>query len=329
MKIAKTIIVILLIVGLAAMINYGVKSPALAKADNPFGLMSTGVRPEGEKLTGIDMEKDQIALALELYYLACQKDKDAPCRAFYSICPTSNVSAGMDNRILLNILEIKNGEEFFRIDYRLKDSVPLFDRMPFLEVPLNQLIRLVTTERKYYNLSMEHALYQQVLNANTDENGIPYANWTTLYKESQLDPVIFNSAQEQPYRKSSHIIEEDTVTDASVTYNEEGGIYYVTISLDVETIDPELGVNKATKDTLVSIKEGAGSDNVRFTSVEVEFQMWDNGYFKEYSCIENWEGKVAMNLNVSSEFYYRDIYSYAEADCDISAYYANGAFVNN
>ena len=35
-----------------------------------------------------------------------------------------------------------------------------------------------------------------------------------------------------------------------------------------------------------------------------------------------------MNLNVS-EFYYRDIYSYAEADCDISAYYANGAFVNN
>ena len=120
--------------------------------DNPFGLVGLGEKPEGEVISPYDTSvtgEDAITLAVQMYDLACANDKNATNRAILSICHTSNVSniSGnrMDNKILLNILEIKNGNEYYRIDYRIKEDVPLFNAMPMLEDAINKSLELVTT----------------------------------------------------------------------------------------------------------------------------------------------------------------------------------------
>ncbi len=328
MKVVKILISVILILGLAVMVNAGLEEEALITAENPFGLTGVGVRPDGEKLTNIDMQKDEIELAYQLYSIACQKDKEAEYRACYSICPTSNLAAGMDNKILLNILEIKNREEYYRIDYRIKDDVPLFNAMPALEVIINHFLQIVTTERRYASLSQGHGLYQLTLNATTNEAGAPYANWSKILEDITQDLPIFHNSQEEDYAKSAHIIALDTIQSASVTYDEENGIYTVTVSLDVFSIDPVLGVNKATSITRPIIQEGADSEDAHYTELEISFDIWDNGYFKDFHSKEIWKATTVASLAIVSTFVYHDRYSYKEADCDISKYYNDG-FIDN
>ncbi len=329
MKVVKVLICVVLILGLAVMVNFGAQGSSLVTAENPFGLRGTGVRPSGEKLTNIDMSVDEIALAYQLYTIACLNDKNLPYRAFYSICPTSNLAMGMDNKILLNILEIKNGEEYYRIDYRIKDSVPLFTALPTLEVTINYFLQIVTTERRYASLELGHGLYQLTLNANTDENGAPYANWSKIHEDITEDIHIFNAAQEGVYEKSAHTIALDTIKAATVAYNEAKGIYTVDITLDVETIDPVLGVNKATQNTRPIIQEGADAPDAHYTEITMSYEIWDNGYFKEFKAHEKWEATTMGRLAIKSEFNYHDIYSYLDTDCVISKYYKDGDFVDS
>ena len=253
-------------------------------------------------------------------------------RAFYSVCPTSNVAMNMDNKVLLNILEIKNDKEFYRIDYRLKDEIPLFSYFP--EKQINNFIKLVTTERRYMHIDMDHTRYQQILNANTDENGIPFAIWTdTSRLEEKTDPEsggskpkTFSRHQPGDYSKSDHIIEIGTVSTATVTYDAEAGVYKVVMELDVE-ID-ENGNNRATENTRPLILEGANSKDAHYTQILVEFELWDNGYYKEFKSTEFWEGTTVFNLSVDSKFFYHDIYSYDVRDCNISKFYANDEFID-
>lgn len=332
-KFLKVMLIILLCASLAAMLLFGAEPAPIATSDNPFGLVGLGVRPEGASIS-IDMTKNSRELALELYLLASLKDKMADHRAFFSICPTSNVAMGMDNSILLNILEIKNGQEYFRIDYRLKDSIPLFNFFPTVEQQLNEAIRLVTTERRYMHTNMDHTRYQIITNAQTNEDGIPFADWSnTNAIEESTDPEadgssfrIFSKHQEGDYFKSAHVVELDTIEEASVEYNEEG-YYEVYIKLDM-ALD-EFGNNKATEFTRPLIREGANSDNANYTKIELELQIWDNGYFKEFKSTEFWSGTVMSFITVSSKFYYHDVYSYDIADCNIAKYYANGEFIDN
>ncbi len=331
MKTVKVLICVVLIIGLLAMLNFSMNGSSLVTTENPFGLKGAGVRPEGEKLTNIDMSKDDITLAYELYTLACLNDKNAEYRAWYSICPTSNVAVGMDNKILLNILEIKNKNEYYRIDYRIKDDVPLFNKMPALEVLINRFLQIVTTERRYASLELGKGYYQLTLNADTDQEGAPYANWDKILEDITEEPRIFNSAQEADYSKSDHIIALDTISKASVTYNEEKGVYSVSLVLDVESIDPELGVNKATLKTRPIIQEGANAEDAHYTTLEISFEVWDNGFFKEYNSYELWEATVNIirDLPITSEFQYHEVYSYNPDDCDISKYYKDGNFIDN
>lgn len=328
MKIIKTFIAIVLIAGLAVMVNVGLEEEGLVTAENPFGLAGVGIRPDGEKLTNIDMSKDEIELAYQLYTIACQNDKNAEYRACYSICPTSNLAVNMDNKILLNILEIKNKEEFYRIDYRIKDDVPLFNAMPALEVLINRFLQIVTTERRYASLSQGYSQYQLTLNATTNDDGAPYANWSKILEDLTEELPIFHPSQEEEYEKSAHIIALDTIQSASVTYDEAKGIYSVTVSLDVFSIDPVLGVNKATLKTRPIIQEGADAEDAHYTELEISFDLWDNGYFKDFHSKEHWRATTVANLAVVCTFVYHDRYSYKEADCDISKYYNNG-FIND
>ena len=337
MKRIYKIITVLLIIAMVGMFTYGCKKIILATAENPFALKGLGVRPEGVKISPMDVNVEgekAIKLAVEIYELACSYDKMADCRGYFSVCPTSNIAAKMNNKVLLNILEIKSGNEYYRIDYRLKDDIPIFTAMPYAEKPINESIRLVTTERIYMKTDMDYTRYQIVTNANTDEKGIPYADWSDKMEEftdpnkQPSKPRVFSNSQQGDYRKSEHIIEEDTVKSATVTYNEAGGYYTVTMELNCE-ID-ENGYNKATLNTRPLIQDGSGADNAKYDDITIEFEMWDNGYFKQFKSTENWSAKLKLfGIEVSSNFLYVDMYTYDPDDCVISKYYKDGNFVDD
>ncbi|MGI6702249.1 MAG: hypothetical protein ACOX3U_07335 [Christensenellales bacterium] len=336
MKKSIKISLIVLVLTLTMIMSGCKESTPLATSENPFGLIGMDIRPDIEGKIDIDIDSDdQIALAVQLYEIACDNDKEVDCRAYYSYCPTNNVAIGMNNKILLNILEVKSGDEYFRIDYRLRDDIPLFNYMPGSEDTINKFIKLVTTERRYANTDMDHTLYEQVLNASTTEEGIPYANWSnesdiikfTDPSESPSKPRVFSKNQEGVFRKTEHVIDQDTVKSATVTYDEEDGIYSVRIELDC-TLD-ENDYNKATEFTRPYILEGANSKDAHYTDIIIEFDLWDNGYFKEYYSTEKWFGHTVLNLEVSSEFLYKDVFSYDERDCVISKFYKDGDFVDD
>jgi len=338
MKKLLKIVTIISIIAVSATFFYGCKQEVLATSENPFALASMEVRPSGEKMDAfnIDLEGEAaIAKAVELYELACYNDKQLDYRACYSVCPLDAKAMGLNNEVLLNILEIKNGTEYYRIDYRLKKNITLFTVAPYAEEQINNSIELVTTERRYMSTSMDYTWYQKVRNAKTDENGVPYADWSKAEDITELKdpeqgpskPKIFNKNQEGDYTKTDHVINEDTVKTATITYDESKGIYTVTIELDC-TIDDN-GYNAATEFTRPLIQEGAGTDNAKYNKIVIEFELWDNGYFKKYKSTEDWDAKALNLFPVTSSFYYTDLYSYDAEDCNISKYFKDGAFVND
>lgn len=340
MKRIIKLVTVMLIIAISCVMMFGCKKPViLATADNPFALAGLNVRPAGAKsvIKDVNVEgQDAINLAVELYELASNNDKNVSHRAFYSVCPTNNVAMKMNNKILLNILEIKNADEYYRIDYRLKEDVELFNRFSTLEKPINEAIKLVTTERRYMKTDMDYTRYQMVTNALTDINGVPYADWSDTAKiDEKVDPAqgpskpkLFSASQEGEYRKSDHIIDTDTILSAVVTYDEVKGVYKVSLELDCTIVD---GVNKATQNTRPLIQDGSGADNAKYDQILIEFEIWDNGYFKEFKSTEYWSAqmKIVMTLDITSEFLYHDVYSYDINDCNISKYYAGGQFIDD
>ncbi len=306
-------------------------------------------------------------LAVQMYNDACLRDLQATQRATYSYVPTHNVAMNMDNQVLLNIYEIKNGNEYYRIDYRLKKDIPLFNALPTAERSINNMLELVTTERRYMNTDMDTIKYEKILNASTNADGVPYANWsdtdklTTKEEGVGLNKVFNNDIDIDyatdwnidigcKYQKSEFVINENTVDTATVAYNDVEGFYTIDVTLDCALVYgddiPEgkvtdknntgsrsyasLGYNEATELTRAYIQDGAGTDNVAYTSIHITMEVWDSGHFKTYSSVESWEGTLNIfSIGVSSDFLYYDVYSYDEENCNISKYYTNDDFVDD
>lgn len=254
-----------------------------------------------------------IKMAVDIYELANSNDQFANGRMFFSTCTSSNNAAGMDNKIDLIIFELKDANEYFRIDYRVKNSIPLFDN-PLtkpMEKTLNDSLNLVLTERIYYDLQTGgECIKQTVKNAQTDEKNMPYADWTNPISDVVAVPV-FSGEQDGEYQRCSHSITRNTVTKATITHNDEEG--YFSISLTVDT-------SKACEETNKGIRDGSGDPNAEYTELLVEFEVWDSGYYKSYHEYNKWKGKAAKIIDINSSFDYHDVYSYNVADYDIDTF---------
>ena len=113
----------------------------------------------------------------------------------------------------------------------------------------------------------------------------------------------------------------NNVTSASVTYNAEGGFYTVHMAMDCTT-DTEHGLynHYTSADTCWAIRDSAGDDYANFTRVEVEFELWDNGYFKTWKMFENWYAEELYGLPTDggAEQEYIETFSYLEHDCQLT-----------
>ena len=138
----------------------------------------------------------------------------------------------------------------------------------------------------------------------------------------KTDQHIFFSTGDDAnkYDAEGNLVEEDyynTIVSATVEYNAEGGYYVVHMVMDSTKQYTHIDTNWALQDN-----KGAKDPTARFTRFEVTFELWDNGYFKQWEMWEDWDAPKAHGLlHMSAEQYYKTVFSYDEMDVDFSDYY--------
>lgn len=108
----------------------------------------------------------------------------------------------------------------------------------------------------------------------------------------------------------------NTIKEATVTYNAEEGYYEVNMKMDSEKEYTHI-------DTLWALRDDGGTkdSSATFNKLEVTFQLWDNGYFKQWEMWEDWSCKKAYGiLPMSAEQHYISYFSYAKEDAVFESY---------
>ncbi|MBR2056156.1 MAG: hypothetical protein IJ978_00670 [Clostridia bacterium] len=147
----------------------------------------------------------------------------------------------------------------------------------------------------------------------------------------KTDQHIFFSTGDDAnkYDADGNLVEEDyynTIVSATVEYNAEGGYYVVHMVMDSTKQYTHIDTNWALQDN-----KGAKDPNARFTKLEVTFELWDNGYFKQWEMWEDWDAPKAHGIKIGSTTarmtanqYYLTVFSYDEHDAGINKYYSVG-----
>lgn len=321
---------VLLVIILAVGITVGVIVGNLKKAqkanvyaENPHGFAQLGVRPNREGIIDVgnlnNMSAEEMRkTAVFLYDTATEMFKNNDCVIYDNQVATMNVGP-IDNVINVDSVTIKNDTEYFRIDYRLKNVTPILTMLgEGMEKTLNNGLNIILTERMYASSDMEKMIYQQVkTSAINEETGVPYAVWNDPKNYpvtvQERDIPAFNSSQEGVYSLTAHTIKESTVTSAEVKYHKAEGYYTVTMSLDTTN-------EETSENALANIREGAMDPDAAFDTLDIEFTVWDNGYFRSYQMTEIWSAKALKLIAFGSDFRYNMYFSYAEEDCNLHEY---------
>jgi hypothetical protein len=121
------------------------------------------------------------------------------------------------------------------------------------------------------------------------------------------------------YDENGNLVEEgyyNTIKSATVSYNAEEGYYTVKMIIDSEKEYTHIDTAWALQDN-----QGADDDDAKFTGLAIEFELWDNGYFKKWQMWEKWEAPHARGiLEMSADQHYIAVFSYNEFSCDIAKY---------
>ncbi len=327
--IISVILILILVAGIAAGIIIAnmkkARESANVFAENPHGFANLGVRPNIDRMIDISssdlnkMSADELkATAFMLYDTAMTNFKENDV-VIYDNCLTSFAVMGLENKVNIDSVTFKTDEEYFRIDYRLKNTTPLLDAMPKFEKQINDSLELVLTERQYANVTQEKLIYQKVKNALLDDKSIPYADWENSkdypVTEELRDKPVFSPVQEGKYSLTAHKVSVETMAKAEIKYHYAEGYYEVKISLD--TTNPETSAA-----AVGNIREGSGDENANFDKLDITFTVWDSGFMRSYQMDEGWKA-AALGIELlkfESMFHYNMYFSYSEEDTDLENY---------
>lgn len=327
-KLAKTVTTYLVSALLLITVGFGgyylitlpAKTQVVAKAERT-GFEHLAERPLAPKIvSGAIPTGDALkAYAANLYQEGMKNANASPYCVTYGLADFSACFGSTKNLFSLDIVTMKTQYEYFRIDYRLKDDAPLLDELPVsISTAINESLGLVQTERQYYKKGMSAIAYQRVCNAAPDENRLASADWTqTITEESRdADGVLENGIV-----LTAHNVTASTIKSAEVSYDRSGGFYAVKIVLDCYA---EGACEKANSD----VAAGAGDRNAHYDTAEIDFEIWDNGYFKRMTIDEIWLAKAIGLINLTNTFHYDWKFSYDESDCDIGSYRDSRLFLD-
>ncbi len=116
----------------------------------------------------------------------------------------------------------------------------------------------------------------------------------------------------------------NSIKQAYVKYDEEGEFYEVKVVLNsVDGAYAAADTNWAVKDS-----QSADDEEASFTNIEVTFQLWDNGYFKQWNMYEHWDAPNARGMGrMYADQNYEEYFTYYAPDCDLMQKDKDGAYL--
>ena len=250
--------------------------------------------------------------ALYLYESACTSFQNCnECAIIDDYVTTTGIKA-----LKLNIpcqgcrFTVKTGTEFYYADYSsAEDNVDSFlDMVGAAEDTL-------FAKRSYTDISvMDHMYTEKVYrpSVDIDENGAISINadWSLSnsiegYPKREETP-IFHSSQEGMYQQTEMTIAQDTISGATVVYNEE--LEYYTVSFILDANNP-----KTSEKLIDNLRSGLKNGN--YTSITKVYQIWNNGYFRMCESMD-YASNAAMELKLDFKTYFK----YGSEDCDPNNY---------
>ncbi len=92
-------------------------------------------------------------------------------------------------------------------------------------------------------------------------------------------------------------------------------------------IEANVAVVNASEYSMTKLKSDSNANPVEYKYYTIEFEVWDNGYFRSINYLESWEGNIGFDifgqhigLSGSSESTNYYLYSYDIEDCNLDAY---------
>lgn len=252
-------------------------------------------------------------LALALYYRANYNYIMADYSGNFMNAATSNVAAGIDNAVDLTSLEFrKNGSYFALTEIHTIRNSYLVDFAPALRAALP----LEYGERKYLDADMSEVLAQKTSAASIDSGkySVPWAdavqdNRTPTSPEQLTYGVANKDKQVTCYTFGVNILDMDTVTVAYVAYVD--GQFKVHMELNVKDNEAGKDMPKSVRNSLPGLRAGSGPD-AKYTYVNYDMVLWQDGSYKSVRQQEHWEATVAMGIGVSSTFDYYYVFFYGK-----------------
>lgn len=279
------------------------------------------VKFEGDTVLDIELPTEEtpqekvIALAAELYAIACEKYKNAE-RAAFNVQYTSVMFGSMS--VPGERYCVKDGDKRYYLDFSIPDADNLMSSLAGLFAPSgSHYAEAVYTDstlvdengdpamisRKTYNGSGENKKGKgPEYIENEDGTAVISANWDNC-DVKYLPQIVYHADQEGDFRHTDHEVSEDTILSASITYTEtgDGEGYY--------TVDFELDPNKVPQNLLDSLRASSESPDAHYTKLVQSMTIWNTGYFRTYHALDSWEGKRSI-MKLSSDLDFMTTYYY-------------------
>ena len=306
-------------------------------------------------------EEEKILLALKLYSIGNFSMVTAPVVGVYTSGNSESVFLGDQLPLLVESVEIRNNITGEYYKNRTQIINPNREVSPLVEACSGMAEAL---ERKYYKAGNELLEYQKTTTFQQLENGELVGDWTKLVPLSErrykimtyptpfcasgspvaVEPTAtglsyaeqngkyvprFTNAYgiEMGYeRTDQHFIYDledeklQTVKSAEVSYNEEEGFYTVKMVCDTDKYYSTVDTSWSVTDS-----ESTNDPSAGYTKIEVEFKLWDNGYYKSFELWENWLAENAepipkLKIAMGADQHYYDLFTYNNKDCDLERF---------
>ncbi len=293
-------VIVILIVGLIA--------PMFTKTEVELVPFAPDVKPAGEKLNltlpDMDDKAAVIEFAVSLYEIASEKYCTTENVAYMVQYKNEMIMGGLTIPVIGQRYDVRNGDKEYYTEFSFVVSEDeMLGGIASLASPRSTRF----AEARYTDSTMDYTQSLKTFNANAnkaptytlDDSGIYSYDVAWGGDTTELTEM---AKHDYGYRLTEQDITRETVTDATVAYNEEEGYYTLVL-----TLDP---VKASEAITIHNLRSNV--ENAYYTSMVQTIEIWDNGLPRSFHAVDGWEGsmviKLASILDFRTSYYYSEDY---------------------
>lgn len=306
MKRLKKLIAALSAIVVLAVVFAGFLAPMLGGTETTVEAFKPGEKPEGEKLDLVMPDasdtKAVIKFAADLYAIASEKYCTAESVAYQ----TSYTNSMMGVPVSGYRFNVRNQDKTHYTEYAYISGDTNDPTIKLLAGIMGAIAGDSTrfAEARYTDSSMDYTQSFKYVAPDQETQPTPSFDETGFpsFDIAWNDGVKGEMAKhDYGYRLTDHDLTEETILEASVTYNEEEGYYTLKLKLDLEKA-PE-------KITLPNLKASSGMDNAAYTKLDQTIEIWDNGYPRYFLAEDTWKGMIESELVFSTTYYFDEYWT--------------------